>query len=149
MKNLSNLMHLSFTLLLATLFMCCQSPSEKVENAEEDVDEAKEDLREAQQDAATEQEWAMFKSENEIIIKYNEDRINELKAKKRKTSNSAADKAYAERIDALEQRNRELKNRIDNYETNRSDWEAFKREFKHDMDAIAEGFSELGRDNEN
>lgn len=84
----------------------------------------------------------MFRSENDVVIRSNETRIAELKANMKK-SEKAADKAYAERINALEQRNKELNDRMSNYESNQRDWESFKREFKHDMDAIGQGFNDL------
>ncbi|MBP6184291.1 MAG: hypothetical protein KA479_05075 [Saprospiraceae bacterium] len=149
MKNPIYLLALSVSLLFATMFTSCQSSSEKVEEASEDVQDAKEDLQDAKSDAAVEkarvaneEEWRMFRSENDVVIRSNETRIAELKANMKK-SEKAADKAYAERINALEQRNKELNDRMSNYESNQSDWESFKREFKHDMDAIGQGFNDL------
>jgi chromosome segregation ATPase len=149
MKNPIYLLALSVSLLFATMFTSCQSSSEKVEEASEDVQDAKEDLQDAKSDAAAEnarvaneEEWRMFRSENDVVIRSNETRIAELKANMKK-SEKAADKAYAERINALEQRNKELNDRMSNYESNQSDWESFKREFKHDMDAIGQGFNDL------
>jgi len=153
MKNPMYLMLMLPSLLLATLFTSCQSPSEKIESATEDVVTAEENLKDVKQEvaadarkAASSEEWKMFKSENEVIIRNNEMRIKELRSKM-KTSNSATDKAYALRIEALEKRNKELNTRIANYEASQSDWESFKREVKNDLDAIAEGFKELVENN--
>ncbi len=155
MKNPIYLVALAMSLLFATMFTSCQSSADKVENATEDVEDAQDDLQDVKQEVAadaakvaSEEEWKMFRSENEMVIKSNETRIAELKAKAKK-SNNAADKAYAERVDALEQRNKELNSRIANYEANQSDWESFKREFKHDMDAIGQGFKDLSVNNKN
>lgn len=149
MKNPIYLFALAVSLLFGTMLTSCQSSSEKVEEASEDVQDAKEDLQDAKTDAAEEnarvanaEEWKMFRSEHDAILRTNDTRIAELKAKMKRSEN-AADKAYAERVNALEQRNKELNDRMTNYESNQSDWESFKREFKHDMDAIGQGFNEL------
>jgi exonuclease VII large subunit len=141
------------SLLLATLFISCQSPSEKIESATEDVAAAKENLQDVKQEVAADarktasiEEWKMFKSEKELIIRNNEMRIKEMRAKMN-SSTSATDKAHALRIEALEKRNKELNTRIANYEASQSDWESFKREVKNDLDAIAEGFRELMENN--
>ena len=54
------------------------------------------------------------------------------------------DAKYVESVDALEQKNKDLKNRMDAYGANtQSDWDSFKREFNHDMDALGQAFKDL------
>lgn len=131
----------------------CNSPAKKAENAQENVQEAKQDLSEAkaeaelqQQKAATAEEWTVFKSESELKIKENETRIAEIKAKMMKPG-QALDSLYQRRIIALEEKNNNLRLKVNAYEKNQSDWATFKREFNDDVDEIGEAFQDLKIDN--
>ena len=57
------------------------------------------------------------------------------------------DAMHENKIAKLEEKNRELKQKLDNYETSQSDWEAFKTEFNHDMDEFGKAFKDLTVDN--
>ena len=106
---------------------------------------------EAQADAikvANAEEWRVFKSDAEIKIKENEVRIGELKVKMKK-SGKTFDAMYEKNIIALEQKNKDLRAKISNYESNQSDWEAFKREFNHDMDELGQAIKDLTVNNKN
>ena len=106
---------------------------------------------EAQADAikvANAEEWRVFKSDAEIKIKENEVRIGELKVKMKK-SGKTFDAMYEKNIIALEQKNKDLRTKISNYESNQSDWEAFKREFNHDMDELGQAIKDLTVNNKN
>ena len=106
---------------------------------------------EAQADAikvANAEEWSVFKSDAEIKIKENEVRIGELKVKMKK-SGKTFDAMYDKNIIALEQKNKDLRTKISNYESNQSDWEAFKREFNHDMDELGQALKDLTVNNKN
>jgi hypothetical protein len=54
---------------------------------------------------------------------------------------------YENRINTLEDQNKELRNRIYSYENNQSDWEVFKREFNRDMDALGNSIRDFGSTN--
>lgn len=95
---------------------------------------------------ATPEEWAAYKTEVEAKIDANEKRIAELKAKIKK-SGKLLDKVRAERIEALEQRNRDLRLKITAYESNKTDWDKFKEEFNHDMDELGKAISDIFTDN--
>jgi serine phosphatase RsbU (regulator of sigma subunit) len=119
------------------------------------VKEAKQDLKKVQADAneeaqklEKEQEWETFKSDAEITIRNNEIRIGELRVKLRKEG-KILDPMYEKKIETLEQQNKDLKKRIEDYEKNQSDWEIFKREFKHDMDELGKALKGLTVDNKN
>lgn len=155
MKTLVINFLVSLLILAVAIFGGCQSSAEKVENAKENVDEAKEELQEvkaeAQADAikvANAEEWRVFKTETELKIKENEDRIAELKAKMKK-SGKTFDAMYEKNINTLEQKNKDLKVRLNGYETNQSDWESFKREFNHDMDELGQALKDLTVNNKN
>lgn len=95
---------------------------------------------------ATSDEWAAFKADAEAKIEANEKRIAELKVKLKKPG-KVLDKIYANRIEALEQRNRDLRLKITAYETNKTDWEKFKEEFNHDLDELGKAISDIFTDN--
>ena len=134
---------------IAGLMLACQSPSEKEQKAKVELAKAEEDLK-AKEAAASadvikqseEAEWKALKSATEASIAANELRIKELRAKKSSSTKTV------DQINTLEKRNKELKEKLDNYEKNRpTDWAAFKRELSHDMESIADAFKELGEDN--
>ncbi len=95
---------------------------------------------------ATSEEWAAFKADAEAKIEANEKRIAELKVKLKKPG-KLLDKVYTERIEALEQRNRDLRLKITAYETTKTDWEKFKEEFNHDMDELGKAIGDIFTDN--
>jgi hypothetical protein len=134
------------TLIAGSIFTGCKPSTPKVEAAQENVQDAKQELKDAQQ-AATAEEWKAFKDESEVKISNNEARIAELKIKIKKSGKNL-DKLYEQKIDALEQQNKDMKARIDMYENNaHSDWESFKREFNHDMDELGNALKDLTVDN--
>lgn len=143
----------SIVFAVGLVISSCNSPSNKAAKANENVEEAKDELNEAkaeaelqQQKAATAEEWKAFKSDSEVKIKENETRIAEIKAKMMKPG-KALDSMYQKRINALEEKNNNLRIKVNTYETNQSDWESFKREYNHDMDEIGNGFKDLTIDN--
>jgi chromosome segregation ATPase len=141
------------TLIGGVIFTGCQSTAEKTEAAEAKVQDAKEELKEARKDenaqaqkTATADEWRTFRNESQEKIWANEKHIAELKVKMNKPG-KLLDAAYAKKIDSLEEKNRELKRRMDAYEKSQSDWETFKREFNHDMDELGNALKDLTVDN--
>lgn len=95
---------------------------------------------------ATSEEWAAFKADAEAKIEANEKRIAEIKVNMKKPG-KLFDKMRAERIEALEQRNRDLRLKITAYETNKTDWEKFKEEFNHDLDELGKAIGDIFTDN--
>lgn len=143
------------TLMTGIALTGCQSATQKSEDAQADVKDAKQDLQKEQQDAAmaaqeaaNEQEWLAFKSNAEEKIRDNDARIVELKAKMKK-SGKTMDAIYAKKIENLEQKNKDLKTKLESYGSTESDWESFKREFNHDMDELGQAFKDLTVDNKN
>lgn len=131
-------------LLASAVFTACQSKQEKVEDAKEDVQEAKEELHDAQSELNA--EYPAFRTDAEAKIAANEQRIADLRAKINK-GGKPLDEARAKRIQELEEKNAQLRSRLYGYEKERSDWEAFKREFNHDMDELGKSFDDVGKDN--
>lgn len=148
MKKTILTLAIATTLLSGTIFTGCDSFKQK-DTAEYDLKDAKENLMEAKLEAnteaqkvATSEEWKIFKSETEIKIKENEVRIAELKLKMQEPGKTL-DAMKAKKIENLEQKNKDLKMKLDTYETSQSDWETFKREFNHDMDEFGQAFKDL------
>lgn len=143
---------LSFmTVVFMTLiFTSCQSSAQKSDAADAKVQDAKQDLQSAEKDAAvaakkqaSAEEWNIFKTDTEMKIKANETVIADLKATMKATGKKL-DAQYVASVDALEQKNKDLKNRMDAYGANtQSDWDSFKREFNHDMEALGQAFKDL------
>jgi hypothetical protein len=152
----SKIYTLAFTALIAgSLLTACSSDAEKEAAAKENVQDAKDELKEVREDANAEaqkvanaEEWTAFKSETDLKIKGNEVRIAELKIKLKKPG-KMLDPIYAQRIETLEQKNRDLAARRDLYEKNNSDWESFKREFNSDIDDLGKALKNFGEDNKN
>ncbi|WP_395050221.1 peptidase M23 [Flavobacterium sp.] len=150
-KSISTLAFLIF--IAGTLMISCKSSTkeetesqEKVQDARENVQDAKDSLVVAKK-AATAEEWKAFKNETDSVINDNKARIAELKLKMKKTDESI-DAKYQKNIDILEQKNKDLKVKMDTYKNDaNSDWQSFKREFNHDMDEIGQAFKDLTVDN--
>jgi outer membrane murein-binding lipoprotein Lpp len=137
------------TLIAVIIFAGCQSPEQKEKKAAVKVEDAKQELIKAQDDVkvndiktANREEWKAFKGDAEIEIKKNETRIAELKIKLNKPG-TAFDAVYGKKIEALEQKNNELKTKMENYENKQSDWDSFKLEFNHDMNILAEALKNI------
>ena len=133
---------------IATLLTGCkfskeeQAAQDKVEVAKQDVVDAKEDLAEAK-NKANAIEWQNFKDEMNDAIEKNDARIAELKRDIKKTG-SKANAAYDKKVIALEEKNKELKLKMEAYKNDAdSDWKSFKSEFNHDMDELGNAFNNL------
>ncbi|HRM45528.1 MAG TPA: hypothetical protein PLD64_03805 [Flavobacterium sp.] len=132
------------TFIASTVLVGCQGSTkkeeaakDKIEEARDELDDAKEELSEARV-AATEAEWKTFKESTNATIAQNEIRITELKAKMKKTGKTIDDE-YAKRIKELEEKNKEIKLKVESYKNDaNSDWKSFKEEYNHDMDELGQ-----------
>ncbi|MEX0812983.1 MAG: hypothetical protein WD048_12260 [Chitinophagales bacterium] len=155
MKNTILKFAMASTLMAGMIFTGCESSETKMKDAQDEVKDAKEELNEAQQEAKAEaqrkqdaKEWKVFKLEAEAKIKQNDALIAQLRDRM-KTSGNTMDKLYANKIDALEEQNKNLKSKIFAYEKSQSDWETFKHEFNHDMDQLTQALNDLTVKNTN
>lgn len=128
-----------------SMFTACDSKEEKVEEAKTDVADAKEELKEEK--AELNAEYPAFKTEAEVKIIANEKRIAELTVIINKPGKLPLDEARKAKIKQLEEQNAQLRSRLYGYETERSDWETFKREFNHDMEGLGNALEDLGKTN--
>ena|GEM_PF-94811 len=137
--------YISIASLLCIMAISCQSPQKKVENAQEEVEKSQQDLKKAQNEFNI--DYQKFKLENENEILDNEKKINELKEKKINVKKEEKVR-YNEKITELEQKNNELKSKINTYQFQSKDkWESFKKEFNHDMNDLGQAIKDLFKDN--
>ncbi|HQZ24325.1 MAG TPA: hypothetical protein PLD18_03415 [Flavobacterium sp.] len=119
---------------------------EKVEIAKDNLEYAKDSLDMAKK-AASDEEWKSFKNSGDSIIRINDLKIAGLKLKMKNTGKTI-DTEYQKNIDVMEQKNKDLKVKMDAYKNDvSSDWQSFKREFKHDTDEIGKALKDLTADN--
>jgi DNA anti-recombination protein RmuC len=136
-------------LLAGVLTSCHQSSSGNIDNkvdkllkAKEDVVEAKQDLNQALKDSIR-----MFKMDAQTMIAENNRKIEEFKKEIAKGKKSARDK-YEAKINDLEQKNKDLQKRLDEFNDENGDkWASFKREFNHDLDEVGNSLRDLTVDN--
>lgn len=84
-----------------------------------------------------------FKQRAILKIEENERKIDQEIADVEKSTNKIKDDAREKRVMILKKRNTELKNRLDRYNMNASDWERFKNDFNSDMANIGDSFEDL------
>ncbi len=128
-------------LLAATMLAGCNTPAQKVENAQEAVTEAKEDLQDAKEEYLDDiQKYKQetqdrIEANNKTIAAFN-DRIESQKKEAR------AD--YQKTIAALEQKNTDMKKRMEDYKADgKANWDTFKSEFSQDMEKLGEAFRDF------
>lgn len=98
------------------------------------VEKAKKDLQEARIDSAA--DYQKFKKQTEIAIYENKKKIDQLKLKK-SNEDKAANEAYQKRVLALEEKNNELRRKLETsgkVETNK--WATFKLEVSNNINEI-------------
>lgn len=149
MKKLNSILAVTVILMAGTVLTSCQTPDQKVDAARDKVQDARQDLNKAQKEAydaenkqIDAEEWKTFKSETEISIKNNELRIAELKVQLEKPGKTF-DAIYKQRIETLEQKNKDMRIRLDAYEKDGTDWETFKREFNNDMNELGKALKDF------
>lgn len=149
-----------FTLAVATFMIgsvvtSCKPNTDKEQEAQENVDSAKVAVTDAEADldeakkAATAEEWQAFKDDANAKIDDNNAKIAELKLKIKKAGKDI-DKTYQKSIDTMEQKNKDLKIKMDSYKNDvNSDWKSFKREFNNDMDQLGQSLKDFTVNNKN
>jgi chromosome segregation ATPase len=132
----------ALTFMIGAFLTGCTSSEQKVKDAEEDVAEANEALNEANQEYMD--DMANFREETNRKSISNDQMIAELKTRMAKEKASVkAD--YQTKINDLEARNNELKQRLADYnEEGKDNWDRFKTEFARDMDALGQALHDFG-----
>ncbi len=139
---------LALTLFSASaILISCNSPAEKVGEAEVAIEKAEQNLDEAKEDYKDEYNKFKIESEKQTII--NDKVIAELKEQSKKMKKE--EKAENEKvINELERKNEVMKAKINAYkEDGNEKWQSFKREFNHDMDELGQALKDLTKNNSN
>jgi len=117
--------------IVGSLFTGCNNNRE---NSKDEVEQANQDMIDAQ--VQFEKEWQQFKSDAELKINANQNKIDDFKVAMKTTSAKFKAK-YENEVLTLEQKNIELKKKLNEYKYERKDdWEKFKKEFNNDMDSV-------------
>lgn len=141
-----NVFRFTLGLMLATVSITANAQQDKKsEKARKDMAEAKEDLRLAKIDSV--EDYNKFKVDADAKIAQNQIKIKELKEQK-VSDNADIKEKYQKKIFALEQKNNDLKKKIEESDKTKSSmWSSFKKEFNHDMEELGKAFKDIGVDN--
>jgi tRNA A37 N6-isopentenylltransferase MiaA len=121
-------------LFIGVVFTNCNSPKQKVENAEQDLEDASAALDKANAEYLADIE----KTRKDAIIKADENAKSLADFEARISKEKASAKAdYNKRIAELNAKNTDLKKRIENYQSKgKDDWEKFKSDFNREMNDL-------------
>jgi uncharacterized protein YhaN len=123
------------------LFTSCNSPSQKVENAEANVEAAQKDLEKAQQEYLADVE--NYRRQTALKIQANNKSISDFNASV-EAEKAEVKAAYKMKVAELEKKNNDLQLKLDGYKAeNKDKWEAFKMEFNRDMDQLGTALKDL------
>ena len=136
------------TFITGAIITSCNTSSEKVENSQNNVQEAKKNVEEANNDLdKANQEYLKdienYRKEIADKIAANDQSITELKTRiKHEKKEAKAD--YKKTIDKLEQKNSDMKKKLDDYKADgKEKWELFKTDFNKGMDEIGKSLKDL------
>jgi len=118
-----------------------QESTKKASDERKDVEKNQQRVKDSIAD------FQKFKADAENKIADNQKKIAQLKNKKNQENKEVREK-YDKKVLALEQKNDELKKRLDAYnKPDNTAWASFKREFNHDMDELGHALRDIGVDN--
>jgi septal ring factor EnvC (AmiA/AmiB activator) len=127
------------TFMAGAIISSCNSPAEKVENAEMDV--VKADLKLAEANDEYLNDIATYKAQTADKIATNQKSIDDFN-KRIATEKKEAKADYEKKIADLEAKNNDMKKKLDDYKAEgKENWEAFKAEFSQDMDNLGNSFA--------
>ena len=131
----------ALTVIAATAFTSCSSPEQKVENAQNNVADANSDLDKANQEYAADIE--AYRKQTADSIAANQASIAEFN--ERIAKDKEADRVeYKKEIDDLDQKNTDMKKKMDDYKADGKDkWNAFKAGFSRDMNDLGNSIRKL------
>ena len=111
------------------------------DNAKDDLEKANQEMIDTQKQI--EQEWQQFKSDAELKINTNQQKIDDFKAAMKTTSTKFKAK-YENEVLTLEQKNIELKKKLNEFKYERKEnWEDFKKAFNSDMDSVGTALNDI------
>lgn len=125
-------------IIAGILFTGCDSSGD---GARDDVKQANQDMIDAQ--TQFEKEWQQFKSDAEIRINSNEQKIADFKAAM-KTTTAKFKAKYENEVLTLEQNNIELRKKLNEYKyEGKNNWEVFKRDFNREVDTVVNSLNDI------
>jgi hypothetical protein len=134
-------MPVAFIFTLCVGLFGCNTPTQKIENAQEKVEAANNELNEANKEYLEDIEKFRKKSADKIAE--NERSITEFN-ERRALEKQVAKDDYKKKIALLEQQNSDMKKKMDDYKAEgKEKWSAFKAEFSRDMDELGQSFKDL------
>lgn len=125
---------------------CGKTSEQKVDNATENVGYANQALKGARTGYLA--KWRRFKRASEQTIKANEYRIDAFKEKMEEAGPKFKAK-YGKEVTVLEQKNRNLKKKLEEYrDEGITKWEEFRMNFNDDMDGVGKTMASLFKDSD-
>jgi len=141
MKNSKLMIAFSVVVVTTLILFSCNTPAEKVENAEKNVTEANKKLDKANEEYL--EDMANYRIVKQEEIDANVKLIVDYKKQIEKDKKEVRIENQ-KKVEELEKRNTDLKNKIDNYnETGQDKWENFKNEFNRDFNELKESIKNL------
>ena len=130
--------------LAGTMIAGCAKPeSHNAGNVSENTGNANHSLTERRTEYLA--EWQTFKREAAKNIDASEKELKSLRRKMARDG-SKLTAQYDKEVTLLEQRNRDLKKRLDDYNAGgQTEWEAFKTRVQHDLDEVESTMTEVSR----
>jgi predicted RNase H-like nuclease (RuvC/YqgF family) len=130
-----------FIFIAGIAIVGCDTPGQKVENAQNDVAEANRNLEKANEEYLADIE--SYRKETADKITDNEKSIAEFKARVEDQKRDAK-QDYQDKITALEQKNSDMKKKLEDYKAEGKDkWETFKTDFSKSMVDLGNSFKDL------
>jgi len=147
MKTLGTCLIAVVLLSLLLMVGCKKAADKNLADAQQNVVAAQQNVNDAKAQSAAVDEWTQYKANAEAKIAENDKIIADYKARMTNSKGKLLAK-YDKKVDVLEQQNKDLKAKLDNYKDNGKDaWEKFKSEFDHDMDGLGTALKNFTVDN--
>lgn len=138
--------NLAAVAMMGLFLTSCSTPSENLERAEQKVTDANENLKQENEDYKKDMED--YKKITAAEIAANEKSIAAFNVRI-STLKSEAKKEYEAKISKLNNKNSDLKKKMDDFKTDsKSNWEMFKAEFSHDMGELGTAIKDFTIKNE-
>lgn len=131
----SNLLFFVLVIASLSIFMACENSSQKMERTENQVMKSDRDVAMPEYELLAEVRIFRFETANEIKTNFRkiaaiQDTIN--------TRNDSLRKNHEAKLKVLDNTNRQIKRKIDNFTASgRDEWTMFKDEFSDSMDGLA------------
>lgn len=140
-KTMKRSLYYATSFLMLTLFLLnCKSNDKKVDTTNDITESTTAQLNEEQRKMNA--EYKEFKTYALAEIEENDENIEKLQAKIDEPGKTL-DEARKRRITDLKEQNTELRNRLNNYALNTSDWQSFKTNFNKDLKSVGDSFRDL------